>query len=308
MLAGQIMSPMFPLSKNLPKLYRSFSKLNHSRINSHTLSARPVSGSLLKSSLKYFQPKIFLIPSSKLFSADSFKSSSNKLETSEKSFGGNESPRDLQIYKGPLTKVVKILNLTSTSSIIVVGASAPWFLGIFGVESSLSLVVRIGLITTVTALIGSSSAFVNWAFKSYVTDINLLNQRDLDSLSSLNPEVSEQTSETKSGSNLDQIKRTQTQLQKSLILLFGTLDFIGRDRVVAVRLNTLSPIADTPLRTWIANSDTELSSDELSEIESVLKLKNIGLKRFSQGRKGVSYFAHLDMELSPEMKSLTEII
>ncbi|OMJ27868.1 hypothetical protein AYI69_g2669 [Smittium culicis] len=217
-------------------------------------------------------------------------------------------PTLVTVYKGPLSKVVKLLKFTAVSSIVVAGASIPWFFGFFGVQSKLSLLARVGLISTASVLIGSSSAFVNWAFKAYITKIGVFDPQPITASNNTQskPELAD-TAANLSISAGESSSRKIELLSSQQLLLIGTLDFIGRDVVTAVRINSLKRLDDTPLRTWTATCNTELTQAEIDELSKVA-LTFTKNKKILPGNKGALYYVHLDMDLSKGMRSVVDSI
>ncbi|OMJ20787.1 hypothetical protein AYI70_g3885 [Smittium culicis] len=233
---------------------------------------------------------------------------SNRRNYSSESRNELELPKLVTVYKGPLSKVVKLLKFTAVSSIVVAGASIPWFFGFFGVQSKLSLLARVGLISTASVLIGSSSAFVNWAFKAYITKIGVFDPQPVAASNSTQSksELVDATSNLSNSAGVSSPTKIEL-LSSQQLLLIGTLDFIGRDVITAVRINSLKRLDDTPLRTWTATCNTELSQAEIDELSKVAHsfTKN---KKILPGNKGALYYVHLDMDLSDGMRSVVDSI
>ncbi|PVU89675.1 hypothetical protein BB561_005205 [Smittium simulii] len=203
---------------------------------------------------------------------ENLKESNLKLENSNHQKQKEGVPQ--VIYTGPLAKVSKLLKYTSIASIAGVIVSSPLF---FLVNSPLPTIARFGLLTITGTMMISSLFIVNWAFSSYINSIRLLNDSA--------PE----------------------DIDKNSLLLIEKIDFWGRKMVVVVRLNTLSPIENVPMRTWIASANTVLSDEEENLILSSLKSGKIS-RKFVAGRFNDQYYAHVDTFTTPLLNKIKHVL
>ncbi|KAJ2785119.1 hypothetical protein H4R18_000707 [Coemansia javaensis] len=170
------------------------------------------------------------------------------------------------VYEGGLARAARVMKLASVASLVGASAAVPFF---FAGDSDVPQAARTVLAATTLGMTGSSTALAAWALGPYVTALS--------------------------------VRDSSAEIGPRTPLLVDTMTVLARRRTRLVFPAMFGP-ATQPLASWaVLPPDAEL--DQLAR--DVLAQINPGRPApVALARPGDAFYAHLQGELSPEMKRI----